>query len=76
MFKFFNPAPAKKSVNDILTAFSQNITDLEIVREREIAKAEDLQTEAFSMTTRANEARAEAGRADVVALKLRSLIAG
>lgn len=76
MLKFFTGAQAKKSVNDILAAFNQNITDLEAVRERESTKADGFAAEAVSMITRADEARVEAGRAQAVTIKLRSLIAG
>lgn len=65
---------AKKTVASVLGAFTTAITDLEEVRQRELAEAQRKEEEAQLALRAAADARIEAGRAEAVSSRLRALV--
>ena len=74
MFKFLTAAKAHLTVNDVLSAFDKNISDLEELQAHQLYRADCMQQESSALITQATAARTEAARAETVTGKLRALI--
>ncbi|WKZ86274.1 hypothetical protein N5B55_04810 [Ralstonia pickettii] len=64
----------KKSVDSVLAAFNQTITDLELVGQESLAQAERADQDRIEAEARRNAAMTEASRAHAVAERLKNLV--
>ncbi len=65
-----------KTVDTVMAKFTQGIADLEEIRERNISKAEALESTAESIEEMAKHARTEAARASRAMQNINSLLVG
>lgn len=65
----------KKSVDSVLAAFNQTITDLELVGQESLAQADRAEQDRIEAEARRNAAMTEASRAAAVADRLKTLVA-
>lgn len=73
--KLFNkPQAAATTVDGIMSAFNQTISDLEAVEQANTEAAKQKSEAAAQLVTEANAATAEAKRANTIAGKLRSIV--
>lgn len=64
----------KKTVDSVLAAFNQTITDLELVSQESLAQAQRAEQDRIEAEARRSAAMTEASRANAVAARLKSLV--
>lgn len=74
LLNIFSNKPAVKTVDSVLSAFNQQIADLETINATSLSAANTARELAESSLQRATQAEQEAARALTVANKIRNLI--